>query len=90
MILEIYWTDASIEHVARHNVSAAEVEEAVEHPYWTFPGREDTTVLLGRTYAGRHLTVVLADCQVLDGAHYVVTAREMTESEVRTFKRRIK
>lgn len=90
MNLAIHWTDASIEHIARHHVDPSEVEEAVEHPYWTFDGKGGVTVLLGRTYAGRCLTVILADCIAVEEAHYVVTAREMTASEKRTFTRKVR
>lgn len=90
MKLAIYWTEASIDHIARHNVDPGEVEEAVEHPYWTFDGKGGVTVLLGRTYAGRYLTVILADCTAVEDAHYVATAREMTASEKRTFTRKVR
>lgn len=43
-------------------------------------------MLFGRTQSGRHLMVVLADGA--DGRWYVVTAREMTLRERRTFRRK--
>ena len=39
-----------------------EVREAIlERPYWAAPGRNDTTRVYGRTYAGRYLLVVAID-----------------------------
>lgn len=89
MDIWIHWTDDNEAHIARHGVSPQEVEEAVEFPYWTFSGREGTTILLGRTYGGRCLTVVLAESTRHHRSWYVVTAREMTSKERRTFQRKV-
>jgi hypothetical protein len=52
----------SAEHIARHDVTLAEVREAIlEHPYWMTSGKNDTTLIYGRTYAGRYLLVVAVD-----------------------------
>jgi uncharacterized protein len=41
-------------HIAAHGVSLDEVREAIlEHPYRATPGRDGTTLVYGRTYAGR-------------------------------------
>ncbi|WP_017571492.1 BrnT family toxin [Nocardiopsis halotolerans] len=85
----IHWTDANEAHIARHGVIPQEVEQAAESPYRTFPGREGSTILLGRTYAGRHPTVVLADAIDDHRSWYVVTDRDMTPKERRTFQRRV-
>ena len=85
---EIMWTEGSEEHIrARHQVTPAEVEEVVNtRPRLVEPGRDDTEQVFGTTNAGRHLLVVLADA--LDGRDYVVTARDMTDTERRKFRRR--
>ena len=49
-------------------------------------GRGGTQVAFGTTDAGRHLVVVLSDGE--DGRLFVVTARDMNESERRMFVRR--
>jgi hypothetical protein len=78
--------DWSREHIAQHDVTLDEVREAIlERPYWAAPGRNDTTLVYGRTYAGRYLLVVAIDEG--DGA-FIVTARDMTEGEKRTFHRK--
>jgi hypothetical protein len=49
-------------------------------------GPHDTEHVFGTANAGRYLLVVLTGA--LDGRDYVVTARDMTESERRSFARR--
>jgi hypothetical protein len=57
----------------------------LERPYWAAPGRNNTTLVYGRTGVGRYLLVVAIDEG--DGA-FIATARDMTESEKRTFHRK--
>jgi uncharacterized DUF497 family protein len=73
-------------HIAAHGVSLDEVREAIlEHPYWAAHGRDGTTLVYGRTYAGRYLLVVV----IPEGQEvFVVTARDMTEAEKKTFRRK--
>lgn len=87
MYREIAWSDASEMHVARHGLSAGEVEDAVNgRPVLIFRGREGTTEIYGASSAGRLVVVVVIPA--LDGRWYVVTAREMTSSERRAFRRK--
>ena len=73
-------------HIAAHGVTLAEVREAIlERPYWAAPGREGTILVYGRTYAGRYLLVVAID---ESGAAFIVTARDMTDAEKKTFRRK--
>jgi hypothetical protein len=86
-VREILWTEQSEAHIARHCVQPVEVEEVVfSRPQWSVPQPRDIELLYGRTLAGRYLLVVLSDG--LDGRWYVVTAREMTHRERRTFRRK--
>ncbi|SDX87426.1 hypothetical protein SAMN05216215_1016124 [Saccharopolyspora shandongensis] len=55
-------------------------------PQWVVPRPDEVELLFGRTHAGRYLLVVLSDG--MDGRWYVVTAREMTHRERRTFRRK--
>ena len=65
-IVEILWSDADIEHIARHGVSPDEVEEVVAlRPVWRRGRRHPVTgrkslYALGQTEAGRFLFVVLS------------------------------
>ncbi len=63
-----------------------EVREAIlERPYWAAPGRDGTILVYGRTYAGRFLLVVA----IAEGEEaFVVTARDMTSAEKKTFRRK--
>lgn len=64
-----------------------EVEQAVNSgPRYEAPGREDSTLLYSATDDGRFLLVVLAEA--VDGRWYVATAREMNDTERRTFRRK--
>jgi hypothetical protein len=50
------------------------------------PGRDGTTEVLGQTDSGRLLLVVVTDAS--DGRDFVVTVRDMTAAEKRTFRER--
>lgn len=48
-------SDLSAGHIAAHGVTLDEVREAIlERPYLAVPGRDDTILIYGRTYAGRY------------------------------------
>jgi uncharacterized protein len=82
---EIMWTEEAEDHIAGHNVTPADVESLVNsRPVYEAPGVEGVTLQYGVTDAGRYLLVVLAEA--MDGRWYVVTARDMTSSEKRTFR----
>ncbi|MBA0127810.1 BrnT family toxin [Haloechinothrix sp. YIM 98757] len=76
----------SAEHIARHGVTMDEVREAILYrPYWMTAGKNDSTLIYGRTRSGRYLFVVAVD----DGGEaFIVTARDMTTREKRTFSRK--
>jgi uncharacterized protein len=76
----------SARHIAAHGVTMGEVREAVlERPYWSAPGRDGTILAYGQTYAGRYRLVVAVD---EDGEAFIVTARDMTDAEKKTFRRK--
>jgi uncharacterized DUF497 family protein len=88
VVREIRWTSESEAHIARHGVMPEEVEQAVNsRPRYEACGREDSTLLYcAWTEDGRALLVVLAEA--VDGRWYVATARDMTDTERRTFRRK--
>ena len=87
LVREIRWTSESEAHIARHGVTPDEVEQAVNgRPRYEARGREDSTLLYATTDDGRLLLVVLAEA--VDGRWYVATAREMTYTERRAFRRK--
>jgi|SRR5215217_9028331 len=84
---EVKDSEWSIDHIAAHDVTLDEVREAIlEHPYWMTAGRNNTTLIYGRTYAGRYLFVVAIHDH--EDVAFIVTAREMTPREKKTFHRR--
>jgi uncharacterized protein len=79
-------SDWSARHIAAHNVTLDEVREAIlERPYWSAPGRDGAILAYGQTYAGRYLLVVAVD---EDGEAFIVTARDMTDAEKKTFRKK--
>lgn len=84
---EIVWTDVSEEHIAVHGVRPEEVEESINtRPVLAGRGRAGATEVFCTTAAGRALVVVVAPA--MDGRWYVVTARDMTDTERRAFRRK--
>lgn len=81
---EIRWTEESEAHIARHNVSPREVEEAIySRPRYT-TREDDLRLVFGTTANGRYLFAVVAES--LDGRDFIVTARDMTGRERRLFR----
>ncbi len=84
----IEWDEDSIEHIAKHRVEPEEVEEVLSGRYLLRRGRKQRYYVLGRTEAGRYLFIVLARW----GRHSfrVITARDMTKTEQRLFRKKVK
>lgn len=71
---------------ARHGIDYQEVEEAcLSDQRHVRRGREGLYLVFSQTEAGRYVLVVLADRG--EGVCQVVTARAMTESERRHYRR---
>lgn len=86
-VREIRWTEEAEDHIAGHDVTPDEVEQLVNsRPRLVVAGRQETEYVFGATSAGRYLLVVLAEA--IDGRDYVVTARDMTDAERQTFRRK--
>lgn len=85
----IKWTDKSVEHIAKHAVSPKEVEEVCFNEYeepFIRSGKENLYYVLGETYAGRFLFIVVKF--IRHGEIQVITARDMNNWEKNYFKRR--
>ena len=83
---EFDWDDANEEHIARHGVTPAEVEEVFFARVSAKRSRLGRYLILGRSSAGRYLSVVIEKM----GGHAVrvVTARDMSPAERRLYARR--
>ena len=78
------WDNGNTEHIARHNVSIDEAEEAFIDALFR-KGREGRLLVYGVTDSGRFILVVavLKPCGVVR----VITSRDMTQSERRYYLR---
>lgn len=77
------WDEANIAHIARHNVTPGEVDEAFEEKHLIFKSRDGRYMLLGRSAAGRYLMVAFA---VKVGVARVITARDMNNAEKKRYQ----
>jgi len=84
-VREIRWTEESEDHIARHGVTPDEVEQVINtRPRLVVTGAEEVVYVFGTTDAGRYIMVVLVEAA--DGRDFVVTARDMTDSERQAFR----
>jgi uncharacterized protein len=88
-IQQLIWPEERIEHIARHNITAEEVEEVCfGRPFVQrakSSGENPVYYVLGQTNAGHYLFCVII--QFPDGNGYPVTARLMTDAERRRFRK---
>lgn len=81
------WDDANINHIGRHNVVTAEVEEIFESRPYIAGGRDGRYLVLGKTAAGRYLLCVI-ERSLRSEAFRVVTARDMENWERKLYTRK--
>jgi uncharacterized DUF497 family protein len=86
-IAAMVWGSRNVEHIARHGVAQEEIEELIEGPCLKRKTRSGCYMVYGRSYSGRYLAVVVSPRD--EGYAYVVTAREMTGTEKKWFRRRL-
>ncbi len=82
-IRELLWSNWNIEHIARHNVSPNEVEEACYNDPFVTRARNNTLRIIGQTDSGRFLTIFLAPRS--EGRYFAITARNTTKAERRRY-----
>jgi uncharacterized DUF497 family protein len=83
------WDDFNIDHIAEHNVSPEEAEEAVLDPDRIVTeayslNKEKRKAMVGKTLDGRYLTVILT---VRNALFRVITARDSNATEKRRFRK---
>lgn len=87
--MEVPWDAESEEHIRRrHGVAWHEVEEALIPPIVIDKVQRGAHRVLGVTFAGRRLAVLAR----LDSAREpvkLITARDMDDSERKTYRRRV-
>ncbi len=84
IVRRLLWDPWNVAHVARHDVTPEEVEQACHGPVIVEEGYEGRLRLIGPTTGGRMLAVVLAP--EADFAYYVVTARPASRKERRRYQ----
>lgn len=86
VIYHIAWSEWSIEHILKHNVTKEEVEEVCfNNKPMIRKGKDGTYYILGQTDAGRYLFIVVV--KEYKGAVRIITARDMDSKERKLFKR---
>lgn len=73
------------DHIARHHVSVAEVEEVVFGTPFIRKARQGRYHIIGQTDAGRYLAVFVAPRDL--GVYGLVTARDADDAERRAYLR---
>ena len=85
-ISDLEWDDYRIDHVAQHGVETDEVWEACEDPFHLSRRQGHNRYLLyGQTRDGRYLFAVLE--HVESSVYKPITARSMSDREIRRFRR---
>lgn len=87
MYIELLWDDEAVEHVNRHNVTPAEVEDVVyEARSLILRTRQDRYMVYGQTRSGRYLKVVIEPLG--RGRFYPITAYEMDDTDRLLYRRK--
>ena len=82
IIRRLVWDEWNVEHIARHGVTAVEVEQVcLGDRYIVRESYKDRIMLIGSTFKERILTVVIAPKG--NDAYYVITARSADRKERR-------
>ena len=86
-IEDVIWDGNNLEHIAHHGVRPAEVEEVLwDDPWFEKRRGRQRYQVFGQTDSGRYLLVILD--REYNSIFYVVTARDMTETEKRHYQRK--
>ena len=83
-IRQLIWDEWNIAHIARHDVLPDEVEEVCQSQHVEHEAYGGRVMVIGRTQAGRMLSVVLAPYG--EGIYYPVTARDASRRERRIYR----
>ena len=86
-VYQLVWDARNVDHIAEHQVNPSESEEVIyeDAPHYRRGPGDAIYHVYGQTEAGRYLFVVLRILSQNRGR--VVTARDMTGTEKRLYKR---
>jgi uncharacterized DUF497 family protein len=79
IIRRLIWDSWNIAHIARHDVTPDEVEEACHGDYMTSQTYKGRIRVVGPTSTGRMLAIILAPQET--GTYYTVTAHTANAGE---------
>lgn len=82
------WDDWNMEHIKKHDVSKAEVEQAFHSKIYIADSYFARKIILGKTKKGRLLTIVVSFEKQKEP--YVVSARDMSKKERRIYYEKAK
>jgi len=85
IVRRLVWEKNNIDHIARHQVVPEEVEEVCHNNPVILKGHSGRLVIIGLTYKGRALSVVL-DPESEKDVYYPVTARSADRKERKYYK----
>lgn len=77
----LIWDEKNREHIRKHNVTVAEVEEVYAYPLLTFEAKSGRVGMIAKVKNGRMLAVFLSFEK--QKAPYVVSARDAGDKERR-------
>jgi uncharacterized protein len=86
----LLWDDDTIEHIwERHHLGIDEVDDAFRDPEALIhTSKYHRQVIYGQTGGGRYLTIIVEPISRKEA--WLITARDMTDSERKRYKRRFK
>lgn len=85
IINQFRWIEWNIQHILRHNVETYEVEYvAFDDNPWFRKNKDDSYIMYG-VAEGRYIFVVFT---IENAESFVITARDMTETEKKLYKKR--
>lgn len=88
IIGELKWDDDNVDHIARHNVTPAEVQDVCYGLHLSEKAGRNRYVLSGQSDVGRYLNVVIE--RIGKGLFRPITAFEMSDSYKLRYKKRFK
>lgn len=84
-IESLVWDDWNVEHIARHDVTPEEVEDACASEILAWPTYRGRFLAIGKTAQDRVLTVVL-EPWLEERTYYVITARPASRRERHAYR----
>jgi len=87
-IKDFAWDERNINHIAKHGVDPEEAEEACEGTCVVRKGKGNVLHIYGQTEDGRYLFVVARRLE--GGVLRVITVRDMTMREKRTYRQKVR